>query len=104
MDNASEVLTDVSVAAALSNVYEGMSVLVTYVPGSAGNLGLDSTDSNAKVRMVEGGYGEFLITVAWDYEAGLTTDNDKSTTLSIDISGKQYNSANVIDETETLAD
>jgi hypothetical protein len=87
--NKSEVRSDVVVNAALSTKFAGMTVTTTTTGGSDSNENLGANGGTASTRVAINGYQEYLITVAWDYEQGLTADQGETSQLSIDINGTQ---------------
>jgi hypothetical protein len=92
VNNKSEVRSDVVVEASLSESFKGMTVTTTPIgSGSTGNGETVATGGTAKTLVAIKGYQEYLITIAWDYKDGLTSDQAKASTLSIKIGGTQVN-------------
>ena len=103
VNNASEVRSDVTVQAALSTNYQGMSVSIAAAAGSKDNDQTSIDGGTAETEMAVQGNQEYIITVAWDYSKGLTKDAGQSTTLKIDINGTQVNGENVLTASDTKA-
>lgn len=103
VNNSSEVRTDATVTAALSVSFTGLTVDVAHTGTSiAANSskvdGAAGSESTATTLMGTSSSQQYLVTVAWDYDTGVTTNDtiNHTTELTINVSGKQHNEGAVI--------